>query len=58
MLIIGLTGILTFGIGSIIGILLALISMIGKKHKTLSKIGLMISILSMVPWVLVIIFGP
>lgn len=56
-IIIGLTGIVTLGIGSVLGIILALISMNGKKHKALSKMGLFVSTLTMLPWLAVIIFG-
>jgi len=56
-IVLGLAGIITFGITSIIGVVLALISMRGKTHKALSKIGLSVSILMMLPWLAVIIFG-
>lgn len=56
-IVIGLTGIVTFGIGSVLCIILALISMSGKKYKALSKIGVFVSILTMLPWVAVMIFG-
>lgn len=57
-IIIGLLGLLTFGLGSIIGILLALFSMKGKKYRALSKIGVTVSVLTLTPWILVLVFGP
>ena len=56
-IIIGLSGIIFAFIGSISGILLALLSMKGNKHKALSKIGLLISILTLLPWLLVVFIG-
>jgi len=56
-IIVGLTGIITFGITSIIGLILALFSMRGKTHRALSKIGISVSILTMLPWLAVIVFG-
>jgi hypothetical protein len=53
----GLTGIITFGITSIIGLILSLTSMRGRKHKALSVIGLTISLLTMLPWLVVMVFG-
>jgi len=53
----GLSGIILVFIGSIAGIILGIISMKGKKYKALSKIGIMISILTMLPWLLVIVLG-
>lgn len=53
----GLMGIITFGITSIVGLILAVISMRGKKFKALSITGLVISVLTMAPWIAVIIFG-
>lgn len=54
----GLAGIVTLGVTSIIGVILALASMRGKKHRALSIIGLSICILTIIPWVAVIVFGP
>ena len=56
-IVLGLAGIITFGVTSIIGMILAFISMRGKTHKALSIIGLSVSILTMLPWVAVIVFG-
>ena len=56
-IIIGLLGIIFVFIGSIIGIVLGLLSMRGKKYKALSKIGIVVSILTMLPWLLVIVLG-
>jgi len=53
----GLAGIITLGITSLIGLILSLISMRGKKHKTLSIMGLVVSILTMLPWLAVLVFG-
>ena len=53
----GLSGIILIFIGSITGIVLGVISMKGKKYKALSKIGIMISILTMLPWILVVLLG-
>jgi|GEM_PF-2795410 len=57
-IIVGLTGIVTLGITSIIGLILAIMSMRGKTHKALSIIGITVSTLTMLPWLVVIIFGP
>ena len=56
-ILIGLSGIIFVFIGSIIGIILGIISMRGKQFKALSRIGIMVSILTMIPWLLVIILG-
>ena len=56
-IVVGLTGVITFGITSIIGIILAIISMRGKTHRALSIMGLSVSILTMLPWLAVIIIG-
>ncbi len=57
-ILIGLSGIILAFVGSVIGIILGLISMRGKKHKALSKIGVMVSILTLLPWLLVVTLGP
>lgn len=56
-IIIGLSGIILAFVGSIIGIILSILSMRRKKHRALSKIGLLVSILTLVPWLLVIFLG-
>ena len=56
-ILIGLSGIIFVFIGSIVGVILALVSMRGKECKALSKIGLVVSILTTLPWLLVITFG-
>ena len=56
-IMIGLSGILLAFIGSILGIILALLSMRGKNHRALSKIGLLISMLTLLPWFLVVFIG-
>jgi len=56
-IIIGLSGIILAFIGSIIGIILSIYSMKGKRHKTLSKIGFIVSVLTLIPWLLVIFWG-
>ena len=53
----GLSGFIFIFVGSITGIVLGIISMRGKKYKALSKIGIAISILTMLPWLLVVILG-
>jgi len=55
-IIFGLSGIILIFIGSIIGLILGLISMRGKKHKGLSIIGIIISVLTLTPWILMLIF--
>jgi len=55
-IIFGLSGIILIFIGSIIGIILGLLSMRGKKHKGLSIIGIIISVLTLTPWILMLIF--
>lgn len=57
-IIVGLSGIILAFIGSIIGIIMAIISMNGKKYKALAKIGLTVSILTLLPWLLVVVLGP
>jgi len=56
-IIFGLSGIILIFIGSIVGIILGLISMSGKKHKGLSIIGIIISFLTLLPWLMVLILG-
>ena len=53
----GISGIILVFAGSVLGIILGIISMRGKKYKALSKIGIAVSILTMLPWLLVIILG-
>lgn len=53
----GLSGIILVGLGSFLAILLGLISMKGKKHKALSKIGIVLGILSFLPWLMVFVAG-
>lgn len=57
-IIIGLSGIILIFVGSIVGLILGILSMRGKKLKQLSYIGITISILTGIPWLLVLIFGP
>lgn len=56
-IIFGLLGLILAFVGSIIGIILGIISMRGKKYKALSKIGIVVSILTMLPYLLIIILG-
>jgi len=56
-IIFGLLGFIFVFVGSTIGIVLGLLSMRGKKYKALSKIGIAVSILTALPWLLVVIFG-
>ena len=53
----GLSGIVLIGIGSIIGLILGFKSKKNIKHKTLSYIGIFLSILTMLPWIAVLVFG-
>ena len=55
--ILGLSGIVLIFAGSIIGLILGVISMRGKKFTALSKIGIICSVLTLIPWLLVLIFG-
>ena len=55
--ILGASGILLFGITSIIGFILGIIVVIRKKNKALGKIGMVVSLLTLMPWLMVIIFG-
>jgi Na+/proline symporter len=57
-IIFGLSGLILVFVGSIIGLILGFVGMKGKKHKALFKIGIVISILTMLPWILVILLGP
>lgn len=54
----GISGIILVFLGSFIGIALSLIAMRGKKYKALAKIGFVVSILTALPWILVIVLGP
>lgn len=56
-IIFGLLGFILVFVGSVIGIILGLLSMRGKKYKALSKIGIAVSILTALPWLLVVLFG-
>lgn len=56
-IVLGLAGIVTLGITSIIGLILALVSMREKKHKALSIVGLTVSVLTLLPWLAVIVLG-
>jgi len=56
-IIIGLSGIILIFIGSIVGLILGIISYRRKKFKTLSVIGIMVSALTLLPWLMVLIFG-
>jgi hypothetical protein len=53
----GISGIILVGLGSLLAIVFGLISMKGKKHKSLSKIGIILGILTFLPWLLVLING-
>ena len=53
----GLSGLFLVFAGSIVGIVLGFISMRGKKYKALSKIGIIVSILTALPWILVVLLG-
>ncbi len=57
-IIIGLSGIILVFAGSLIGIVLGIVSMRGKKYRALSKIGIAVSILTALPWLLVVVWGP
>lgn len=56
-IVIGLSGIVLAFAGSLVGIVLGIISMRGKKYRTLSKIGIAVSILTALPWLLVLVLG-
>ena len=56
-IIFGLLGFILVFVGSVIGIILGFLSMRGKKYKALSKIGIAVSILTMLPWLLIVLFG-
>lgn len=56
-IIIGLSGIIFAFIGSILGLILSILSMRGKKHKALSKTELPINLLTLLPWLLVVFLG-
>lgn len=57
-IIFGLLGFILVFVGSIIGIILGVLSLRGKKYKALSKIGIVVSILTALPWLLVVFLGP
>ncbi|MBN2789843.1 MAG: DUF4190 domain-containing protein [Candidatus Delongbacteria bacterium] len=54
-IVFGLSGLFIIGVGSIIGLILGFISKNGKKHKALSNIGIILSILTLLPWIGVLI---
>ena len=56
-ILVGLSGIIIVFVGSVIGIFLGVLSMRGKKYKALSKIGIMVSVLTALPWILVLVLG-
>jgi uncharacterized membrane protein len=56
-IIFGLLGLILVFVGSITGIILGIISMRGKKYRALSKIGIAVSILTLLPWLLVVVLG-
>ena len=56
-IIISLSGIILIGIGSIIGIILGIVSMKGKKLRALSWIGIILGAITLLPWLAVMIFG-
>ena len=56
-ILVGLSGIIIVFVGSAIGILLGVLSMRGKKYKALSKIGIVVSVLTALPWILVLVLG-
>ncbi len=56
-ILVGLSGIIIVFVGSVIGISLGVLSMRGKKYKALSKIGIMVSVLTALPWILVLVLG-
>ena len=56
-IIFGLSGIILIFLGSTVGIILGVLSMRGKQYKALSKIGIAVSILTMLPWLLVLVMG-
>jgi uncharacterized membrane protein len=56
--IFGILGLFSFAIGSFIGIILGIASLRKYKSKALSKIGIFVGILTLIPYVLVIVFGP
>ena len=53
----GLSGIVLMFIGSAIGLLLGLIALPGRKYTALAKIGIVLSILTAIPWVMVLVLG-
>ena len=56
-IIFGLSGVILVFVGSVVGIILGFVSMRGKKYKALSKIGIILSILTALPWIFVVLFG-
>jgi hypothetical protein len=56
-IIISLSGIILIGVGSIVGIILGIVSMKGKKLRALSWIGVILGVLTLLPWLAVMIFG-
>jgi uncharacterized membrane protein (Fun14 family) len=56
-IVFGLSGLILIGLGSIVGLILGFKSKKGKKHKTLSYIGIFLSILTILPWIAVLVWG-
>jgi len=53
----GISGIILVFAGSVLGILLGIISIFRNKYNALAKIGIALSILTALPWLAVVIFG-
>lgn len=56
-IVLSIFGLFSIGLGSILGILIGFTSMKGKKFKALSKIAVVIGLITLFPWILVAIFG-
>lgn len=56
-IVLSILGLFSIGLGSVLGILLGFISMRGKNFKALSKIAIVLGLITLVPWILVLIFG-
>lgn len=53
----GISGLILPFVSSAAGLIVGFLSMRGKRYKTLSKIGIFVSLLTLLPWLLVLILG-
>lgn len=57
-LVLGLSGIVLVGLGNLAGLIAGVIAVRRQQYKALAKIGILVSILTFVPWLMVMVLGP